>query len=153
MGKGKLNPKESNVNSKVTVNGHTYDLKPGDVVLVIGNDVRLNYQIVNQNSKPPEVKLEGDPLSVHCVGDLRVTGNSGKVDVQGNVTVGGGVNGGISSQGNVTVTGSSGNIDAQGTVKVDGNSGKIEAQGNVTVGGDVNGKIEAQGNVTGIKKK
>jgi hypothetical protein len=120
--------------SKVTINGHVYEVGPTDVVLVIGTKVLFNFKVVGSYNAP-RIKLEGDPLEVHTTGDVDVTGDvHGDVDTSGDVTCGN-VGGNIDATGDVAVTGSCGKIDASGDVTVSGNcSGKIDTMGKVIVG-------------------
>lgn len=122
--------------NKVVVNGVEYTFEPGEVLVIIGDKLRVGSQVIAGVGNAPRVELVGEPVSVYCAGRLEVTGDvQGDVNAQGNVNITGDVAGGVEAQGDVIVGRDVlGDVDVQGDVTIKGgHQGNIDAQGSVRI--------------------
>jgi len=105
--------------NRVTINGKSYNLPPGNVS-IINDTILLNGKPWNDAdpvSGVVEIRIEGDPLSVQTDAPVTVNGT-----VKGNVLAGGSV-----SCGDVA-----GSVQAGGSVRAMGVGGSITAGGSVS---------------------
>ena len=139
----------------VIIEGKTYSINPGDLLIVIGRDVVVNKGIVGTLNEPhadQKITIEGELLNVNSLKSIVVKGT-----VEGNVNAGDSVScqnvaGNVASGSSVTCSNVGVNVSSGGSANCGDVGGNVSAAGSVKCR-NINGKLTAGGNVSCDSKK